>query len=407
LNGEANKNNETLTGTTNMAAVNVSGKINIQSNQAAGGNNNTLTLTQTVPAGFSSMYLTNPSTSGQIYVADAGMVLKCNTNDPIFIKPNDVAGLTVNYDGTTTANTLVKVVGSSASIPSVSMVTGSNLSGVMIDRQDETRLGFTLEQNSALFGISNNYANDLPLIFTVVQNISAVQINPDRTMSCTTDVVINSSTPGSEVSLMQLATRVNNLESSAGGSANLSSYSNEMAAYYSGVNEGSQYISSGNGLVWSVNSKYKPIFTFNQNVLGVQSTGCAVTRNASPSSAYSSMVGQTAWTIECWVYPTAWSAGNENYVFDPRGNGDNTGMAFGFYQPSGQTYARPHVFSGGASASFNGGGSATKVTTSGPTDMVLNTWNHCCWVKRATDNNNVYIYLNGYSCGTVLCGTNA
>ena len=192
-----------------------------------------------------------------------------------------------------------------------------------------------------------------------------------------------------------------------GGSATLASYSNEMAAYYNGVNEGSQYISSGNGLVWAVNSKYKPIFTFNQNVLGVQSTGCALTINASPSSAYSSMVGQTAWTIECWVYPTAWSAGNENYIFDPRGNGDNTGMAFGFYQPTGQTYARPHVFSGGTSASFNGGGSATKVTTSGPTDMVLNTWNHCCWVKRATDNNNIYIYLNGYSCGTVLCGTNA
>ena len=68
------------------------------------------------------------------------MVLRCMSMDPIFIKPNDVAGLTVNYDGTTTANTLVKVVGSSASIPSVSMVTGSNLSGVMIDRQDETRL---------------------------------------------------------------------------------------------------------------------------------------------------------------------------------------------------------------------------------------------------------------------------
>jgi len=132
-----------------------------------------------------------------------------------------------------------------------------------------------------------------------------------------------------------------------------------------------------------------------------------LTRNASPSTAYSSIVGKTAWTIECWVYPTAWSAGNENCIFDPRGNGDNTGMAFGFYQPSGQTYARPHVFSGGISASFNGGGSPTKVTTSGPTDMVLNTWNHCCWVKRSTDNNNIYIYLNGYSCGTVLCGTNA
>jgi outer membrane receptor protein involved in Fe transport len=39
-------------------------------------------------------------------------------------------------------------------------------------------------------------------------------------------------------------------------------------------------------LVWSVNSKYKPIFTINQNVLGVQSTGCALTRNASFTSNY-------------------------------------------------------------------------------------------------------------------------
>ncbi len=90
-----------------MAAVNVSGKINIQNNQAAGDNNNTLTLTQTVPAGFSSLYLTNPSTSGQIYVANAGMVLKCNTNDPICIKPKDVDGLTINYDGTASFNKAV------------------------------------------------------------------------------------------------------------------------------------------------------------------------------------------------------------------------------------------------------------------------------------------------------------
>ena len=88
--------NETLTGTTNMAVVNVNGKVNIQKNQSAGDNNNTLTLTQTVAGGFSSMYLINPSTSGQIYVADAGMVLKCNTNAPIFIKPHDVDGLTIN-----------------------------------------------------------------------------------------------------------------------------------------------------------------------------------------------------------------------------------------------------------------------------------------------------------------------
>ena len=43
-----------------MAAVYVSGKINIQNYQAAGDNNNTLTLTQTVAGGFSSMYLVNP-----------------------------------------------------------------------------------------------------------------------------------------------------------------------------------------------------------------------------------------------------------------------------------------------------------------------------------------------------------
>ena len=82
----------------------MSGKINIQNNQAAGDNNNTLPLTQTVPGGFGSKYLINPSTSCQIYVADAGMVLKCNTNDPIFIKPNDVDGLIINYDGTASFN---------------------------------------------------------------------------------------------------------------------------------------------------------------------------------------------------------------------------------------------------------------------------------------------------------------
>ena len=86
------------------------------------------------------------------------------------------------------------------------------------------------------------------------------------------------------------------------------------------------------------------------------------------------MVGRTDWTIECWVYPTAWAAKSENYIFEPRGNGDNTGMAFGFSQTSGQTFARPHVFSGGTNASFNGGGSSTTVPTIGPTTMVSNTW---------------------------------
>ena len=196
------------------------------------------------------------------------------------------------------------------------------------------------------------------------------------------------------------------------GTGLLTTYETERDAFYNDVFEGTQYINATYGLTTTVKNKYKPIFTFNQinsassGFGGVQSTGCALTRNAPLSAAYSSMVGKTAWTVEAWIYPTQWS-GNEHYIFDPRGNGDDFGIGFGIYRQTGETFARPHVFSGGSSASFNGGGSAVKFPTSGPTDMQLNTWNHCAWTKRNGDDTRIWIFLNGLSCGSVACVTKA
>ena len=120
-----------------------------KNNQVAGDNNNTLTLTQTVPAGFSSMYLTNPSTSGQIYVANAGMVLKCNTNDPICIKPNDVDGLTMNYDGSANFNKTVSVWSGVSGSYISSLVSGNTVSNLILTNPvSNTNLLVQLEPKS-------------------------------------------------------------------------------------------------------------------------------------------------------------------------------------------------------------------------------------------------------------------
>jgi hypothetical protein len=39
--------------------------------------------------------------------------------------------------------------------------------------------------------------------------------------------------------------------------------------------------------------------------------------------------------------------------------------------------------------------------------MSINNWWRVAWVKKATDNNNIYLWTNGVSNGTIACGTNA
>ena len=88
-----------------------------------------------------------------------------------------------------------------------------------------------------------------------VNSGSAIQINPDRTISCTRDLVNNTWSIGNEVSLLILASRVTSLESSGGGALN--SYASEQAAFYGGVKQGVQYLKGG--VVNVVRNKYKPV----------------------------------------------------------------------------------------------------------------------------------------------------
>ena len=80
------------------------------------------------------MYLINPSTGGQIYAADAGMELTCNTNDPIFIKPNDVDGLTMNYDGSANFNKTVSVWSGMSGSHLSSLVSGNTVSNLIFHK---------------------------------------------------------------------------------------------------------------------------------------------------------------------------------------------------------------------------------------------------------------------------------
>ena len=39
--------------------------------------------------------------------------------------------------------------------------------------------------------------------------------------------------------------------------------------------------------------------------------------------------------------------------------------------------------------------------------MAINFWAHIAWVKKSTDANNIYVWVNGVTCGTIPCGANA
>jgi hypothetical protein len=126
-----------------------------------------------------------------------------------------------------------------------------------------------------------------------------------------------------------------------------------------------------------------------------------MTYGSSPSAAYTALNGSVQWTVECIVYPLISTTPTEQYFFDPRNGHQSGGMVFGMNYVSGVW--RPSTWATG-DTSVIGVGSSTKPATSGPT-IIGSTWNHIAWVKRATDASNIYIYLNGVSCGTVICGT--
>jgi hypothetical protein len=118
----------------------------------------------------------------------------------------------------------------------------------------------------------------------------------------------------------------------------------------------------------------------------------------------------TAWTIEAYLYPTS-SPDNEQYFIDFRNSvfPSNSGFAVGIgkYTSTTPNFFRPVVYSdgtGGTAATGTGG--ATQRPSSGPTNFSLNTWAHIAVVKQANNNSNLYMYLNGQSCGTVNIGTN-
>ena len=76
---------------------------------------------------------------------------------------------------------------------------------------------------------------------------------------------------------------------------------------------------------------------------------------------------------------------------------------FGLFGSGASTF-RPSTWSTGDVTQAAGGGA--KSPSSGPT-VTLNAWNHIAWVNKSTDNSNIYLFVNGVSCGTVTCGTNA
>ena len=211
-----------------------------------------------------------------------------------------------------------------------------------------------------------------------------MQITPDRTISCTKDFVINSSTVGSEVSFIQLATRVTNLESSNSGSTTLLNYTSEPNAFFGGVTQGSDYLK--NGVKSVVQKNWRPTYEFKSDA-----RTHALTFTSSPSVTYNYMSLATAWTIEAYVCPTTFD-GAENYFLDLRNSSSaNGGFALGIYRyiDLNVQYNRPVVFSEGTATETGNG--AVKQAQSGPTNNYLNSWAHVAYVKLSTDNTKLYM----------------
>jgi len=119
-----------------------------------------------------------------------------------------------------------------------------------------------------------------------------------------------------------------------------------------------------------------------------------------PTSTYTAMNQATAsngWTVEA-IFSTTHTG--EQYIFDPRNDVANYGMGFGI------SSSRPATWARAGDATGIGTGGSLKTAPSGPTIETF-TWNHIAWVKLPTDASNIYMYLNGQSCGSVPCGTNA
>ena len=128
----------------------------------------------------------------------------------------------------------------------------------------------------------------------------------------------------------------------------------------------------------------------------------------STSTAIANM-NATAWTVEAYVFNTSTLTDNEQYFVDFRNptsfDGANFAVGLARYTNLTQTYFRPVVYSSGTTQQTGASG-ATQRATSGPTNVYTNCWAHVAAVKQSTDANNVYLYLNGVSCGTVAVGTN-
>jgi hypothetical protein len=84
------------------------------------------------------------------------------------------------------------------------------------------------------------------------------------------------------------------------------------------------------------------------------------------------------WTVEAIISTTSTA---EQYIFDPRPNVDDAGMAFGINAGKPTTWAR-------GSVAHQGNGANPRPATSGPT-IEQHTWNHIAWAKIPSDNTNM------------------
>jgi hypothetical protein len=158
---------------------------------------------------------------------------------------------------------------------------------------------------------------------------------------------------------------------------------------------GSQYYK--NGMLDVVRNAWRPAYKF---------TGST---DALSFSTPITNMSATAWTVEAYVFNTSTLNDTEQFFLDFRSSSSASGAGFavglGRYTNLTQVYFRPVVYSEGTTTQTGAAG-ATLRAASGPTNVHTNCWAHVAVVKSSADANNIYLYLNGASCGTVAIGTN-
>jgi len=261
----------------------------------------------------------------------------------------------------------------------------ANLQTTLNGKQDTITDGsLTIAKTNGLQTALNDKANNNNPIFTGTVTTNNLTTNGNFT--------INTSATNN----VYTKTQVDALVASSSAAQPLSTFATEQAAFYAGVNQGSQYLTAG--VVNVVKNRFRPNYTL--------SSFNNFTHTA--TSQLATLNGATSWTIEALINPSSTLINTEQYIFDGRSSGNqSSGFAVGLRRDLvSDTRWKLSVYSEGGGPTVAGPAMPASSSSSGPF-VNTNTWTHVAWVvNNSLYSNYVFFFINGVPAGSAQVGTN-